>query len=489
MYGHYKNYVIICMESLTLQYTQTINLSNSLNLGKNPNTKLKRWKNFIAEFGADIRYKPGLQNVVADALSRHQINNITNGLTVNFMNTSLGEKIKRVVFPLNGFKNQIEIVKSNEDSIESKTTFHNHENYKIKFKIKNKLIENIKSIISEKHINAIYCLMETFDEIEKGIFNAFPNNKFVYTTSKLKDVTNLIEQIDIVEEIHNRAHRNAINNFNEARRMFYWPNMKKDFQKWVRMCEICKTQKYERVPTKQLIGSTPIPQTVGESISMDLFYIDNKQYVTSVDRYSKYLTIHTIESKLNFQEKLEEILTQNYPNCKYLITDNEPILTSNAANIVYMKYNIKHIKAPIMHSTSNGQVERTHSTLIEIIRCLNKQNNTNSSEEIFNAVRAYNETIHSVTGEKPSDVKQNPRGYPKISEKLLNNQNYVLKYHNMNRENKHFEPNEIIYVKGNRRRKDANAYTKHIVKENLKDTIITKKNKLIHKDSIRTNKT
>lgn len=37
---------------------------------KNPNTKLKRWKNFIAEFGADIKYKPGYQNVVADALYR-----------------------------------------------------------------------------------------------------------------------------------------------------------------------------------------------------------------------------------------------------------------------------------------------------------------------------------------------------------------------------------------------------------------------------------
>lgn len=227
---------------------------------------------------------------------------------------------------------------------------------------------------------------------------------------------------------------------------------------------------------------------MGKSISMDFFFIDNKQYVTSVDRYSKYLTINLIQSKLNFQEKLEEILTQTYPNCEHLITDNDAVFVSNAAKAVYNKYNITHITAPIQHSTSNGQVERTHSTLIEIIRCLNKQNNTSSSEEIFNAVKAYNETIHSVTKERPIDIKHNPNGYPKITERLLANQKTMLNYHNKNRTDRKFEEKETIYVKSNRRRKDASAYTKHIVKKDLGDTILTIKNKIIHKDSIRSNR-
>lgn len=75
---------------------------------KNPNTKLKRWKNFIAEFGAEIKYKPGSQNIVADALSRHQ------GEEINLMDGNLHliknstERIARVSLPLNRFKNQIE---------------------------------------------------------------------------------------------------------------------------------------------------------------------------------------------------------------------------------------------------------------------------------------------------------------------------------------------------------------------------------------------
>lgn len=221
---------------------------------------------------------------------------------------------------------------------------------------------------------------------------------------------------------------------------------------------------------------------------MDLFYIDNKLYVTSVDRYSKYLIVNPIDSKLNFHEKLEEILTQNYPNCKTLITDNEAVLTSNASKIIYQKYKIAHITTPVQHSTSNGQVERTHSTLIELIRCLSLQNKSSSTEEISNAVKAYNETIHSVTGEKPTDVKQNPTGFPNIRNRILAHQKATLEYRNKNRENRKFLPNEIIYVKTDRRRKDAQAYTKHVVKKDLGDSILTAKNKVYHKDNIRINK-
>lgn len=64
--------------------------------------------------------------------------------------------------------------------------------------------------------------------------------------------------------------------------------------------------------------------------------------------------VHAIESKVNFYKKLEEILTQNYPECETLITDNEAGFLSNASKIVYRKYNITHITTPVQHSTSNG---------------------------------------------------------------------------------------------------------------------------------------
>lgn len=109
-------------------------------------------------------------------------------------------------------------------------------------------------------------------------------------------------------------------------------------------------------------------------------------------------------------------------------------------------------------------------------------------EEIFNAAREYNNTIHSVTGEKPADVKLNPNLFPQIKDKILKHQNTTLKYNNKKRTNRNFVANEIIFVKSNRRRKDASAYVKHIVKEDLGHSVLTTKDKIFHKDSIRTNK-
>lgn len=82
---------------------------------KNPNTKLKRWKNFIQEFGADIKYKPGKQNVVADALSRQYGSDATND-DPNSINILSSNGIKRTTFPLNQSKKQIEIKKSDHSS-------------------------------------------------------------------------------------------------------------------------------------------------------------------------------------------------------------------------------------------------------------------------------------------------------------------------------------------------------------------------------------
>lgn len=51
-------------------YTDHQSLIHSIS-DKNPNTKLKRWKNFITEFKAEIKYKPGKENLLVDALSRN----------------------------------------------------------------------------------------------------------------------------------------------------------------------------------------------------------------------------------------------------------------------------------------------------------------------------------------------------------------------------------------------------------------------------------
>lgn len=154
---------------------------------------------------------------------------------------------------------------------------------------------------------------------------------------------------------------------------------------------------------------------------------------------------------------------------------------------MYEQKNIVLTTTPVSHSTTNGQVERIHSTILEIANSLAKQNTTESDEEIFNAVMQYNDTIHSVTKFRPNEVFFNATTeiLNTVKNNLELNQIQTLKYHNKKRAHKAFNPGDIVFMKSDRRRKDKKAYMKYTVKEDRNDTIVTTTDKVIHKDSLR----
>lgn len=51
---------------------------------------------------------------------------------------------------------------------------------------------------------------------------------FLSTTTKVENVSDINEQSFIVDQIHYRAHKNALNNYHEAVRSYFWPKMKND---------------------------------------------------------------------------------------------------------------------------------------------------------------------------------------------------------------------------------------------------------------------
>lgn len=260
--------------------------------------------------------------------------------------------------------------------------------------------------------------------------------------------------------------------------------MKKRIRAHVIKCEICKKQKFETQPQKNTIKATPIPEQVGEYLQIDIFHVGNRIFYSTIDRYSKFVILKEAENKLNADRVLKEIL-QLFPECKYCMTDNEAIFTSYAVKTLLKSKNITHTLAPIRHSTSNAQVERFHRTLIEIGRCLAEQRSQEFDDIILDAVLEYNNTIHSVINTKPIDVFFHQEKYPQIQELLEKAQIRMMNTENRKRIEKQYKEGDIIFVKNNRRDKRCAAYTKHTVKEDRGQIIITNNNIKIHKDNIR----
>lgn len=459
---------------------------------KNPNSKLKRWKNLIEEFGAKMEYKPGNQNVVADALSRvnisiDKINSSSLSSSDHSVQSSPVEPIPKTHKPVNNFRNQLHISRSDTNESIGSTIFPNYHKHTISFTTIENLLSNMVHSVSKTNINAIHTTEETFFEIKNHIREKFPTIKFIFSPTKTSNITDREQQLDIVEKTHKRAHRNYKNNILEICEENFWPEIRKDCKRFAVQCEICLTEKYERHPKKETLKPTPIPTRPGRSIHIDLFHLNNRLFISTCDRFSKHFSLREIPNKRNIAAVIEEILSQIYPNCTEITTDNEAIFIAQTCRALYRRKNINHFITPVAHSTTNGQVERTHSTILEIANALAKQNSNETIDELFNAVSQYNDTIHSVTKFKPADIFFNRKAidFGMVEKNIKLDQEKMLQFHNKKRIHKVFKAGDIVFMKSDRRRKDKRAYAKYIVKEDHKDTIVSTTGKIIHKDSLR----
>ncbi|GBP10989.1 Retrovirus-related Pol polyprotein from transposon gypsy [Eumeta japonica] len=198
--------------------------------------------------------------------------------------------------------------------------------------------------------------------------------------------------------------------------------------------------------------------------------------------------LQELDNKPEAAERLEEIITAHFPECKRLVTDNEACFTATTIDQLCKRHNIRKIETPIYHSTSNGQVERVNNTITELTRVLKIHNNSSVHEEIFKAVKELNNSIHSVTGHRPRDIYFNTQGYDKekIINKLKKASENVLKRLNKGAENKIYHPGEQILIlrKGTKKKSDVH-YRKATVKQDLGDKIETQRGAIVHKDSIK----
>lgn len=468
---------------------------------KNSNLKLKRWKAFIEEFSPKLIYKPGKENIVADALSRH-CNSLTN------KNMELSDKniqaistaatrhsqeessnplnFPRTSVPINTFKQQIIIERSTYCGVQRENTFQGYTRHLLFYNTKRNLTKYLKQVVSPNLMNAIHTIGENVPTLDKILFEEYPTTKFIFSTKFVKDILDYQAEEPLIERIHSRAHRGVKENYKRIIETHFFPKMKDKIKKFIEKCRICKTAKYERHPKQQKIGETPIPKFAGEIIQMDLFFANNNTFITMIDKFSKYLLIKKIPNKKQMSLQILELLN-HFPKAEKLITDNESGFVSAATEEILRLRSIEHFTTTPQHSTSNAQIERVHSTILELVRCLQQEKEIIDYDIlIMEAVKEYNETIHSVTKAKPYDVFHRQTDFENIPILLKQEQDKMLDYQNKFRIDKNVSVNQEIFVKTNCRNKLAPRYKQEQVKVVKNNTVVIKnKNKEIHKDNIK----
>ncbi|XP_067620168.1 uncharacterized protein [Eurosta solidaginis] len=136
----------------------------------NPNSKIKRWKAFIDEHNAQIFYKPGRENHVADALSRQNIHTLEeegqSDLATVHSEISLSYTVEASEKPLNCFRNQIVLEEANLNLKRNFIYFGEKTRHVIQFINKDNLIEEIKTAVNPNVVNAIHCALPILVSIQ-----------------------------------------------------------------------------------------------------------------------------------------------------------------------------------------------------------------------------------------------------------------------------------------------------------------------------------
>lgn len=475
---------------------------------KNTNSKMKRWKSILEEYNYVLEYKPGRSNVVADTLSRPpkpvELHTLTS--TQHSDDSSSHNLIPSVEVPINVFRNQI-ILKTDEyeTSYQTKTFFsskHIRHIFTQPTYSESDIIDIFKRYANPNLVNGLLTSETVMGRIQEIYLQHFNSYKFRYTQLIVNDIEDEDVQNKIISVEHKRAHRNAYENRMQILRKYYFPKMAAKISNIIKPCTICKENKYERHPNNQKIHATPIPEYPGHTIHIDIFSTEKQMVLTAIDKFSKFAQAKLIESRAveHIKKPLQDILFYFCVPVAVVVIDNEKALNS-ASIISMMRDNLKIevFTTPPFKSEVNGQVERFHSTLSEIMRCLKAEGPPRSFEQLLErAVNEYNFTIHSTTRKKPVEIyfgrtpNIDPDQYERVRlgniAKLRVKQEKDMKNHNKKRKPaKQYSSGDVIYVKHNKRigSKLTVRFVREIVKENKNSVVTTESGRTVHKSNIR----
>lgn len=289
-------------------------------------------------------------------------------------------------------------------------------------------------------------------------------------------------------------------------REFYIPNLKAKVRKYINLCKNCNTAKYDRNPYKIILPETPIPKNPLKILHIDIFIATPNLYLSAVDKFSKFGILIRIKSRtiIDMRKALIKLFSR-YGKPKNIISDNEPALKSAEIRGLLEKINIETHYTPPNHSKSNGTVERYHSTLAEIFRCIKEKYKDLTQKEIFEIANfLYNDTIHSTTKLKPveafyaitnnerslnieSMIKDKNEIFDEIILKLKAKQKKNLEQHNKKKEApSELLENQEVYVKSSGiKSKIKNKFNALIVRENKQRIFRDLKHRKLHKEDIK----
>jgi RNase H-like domain found in reverse transcriptase/Reverse transcriptase (RNA-dependent DNA polymerase)/Retroviral aspartyl protease/Integrase zinc binding domain len=224
----------------------------------------------------------------------------------------------------------------------------------------------------------------------------------------------------IIFEMHDSSqggHSGISATYHRIKRNFYWPSLKDSVHSYIQQCPNCQMNKGEHIHPPGLLQPLPIPHEAWSSIGMDFItgLPKSKGYevilviVDRLTKYSHFLPLTHPYSATSVAQLFLDNIYKLHGIPSSIVSDRDPIFTSRFWKELMNKLDVKLKMSTAFHPQTDGQTEKVNQCLEQYLRAMVFDKTNKWANYLSLAEWWYNSTWNSAINQSPFEALY---GYP-----------------------------------------------------------------------------
>ena len=215
-------------------------------------------------------------------------------------------------------------------------------------------------------------------------------------------------------ELHS-AHQGIESTTRRARDTVYWSHLNQELKEHISRCATCET--YSAKQRKEPLISHEIPTRAWAKVSCDLFELDKKTYLVTVDYYSCFFEVDHLQvstSQAVIKKLKPHFARYGIPDT--LVSDNGPQFISKEFQEFSEKFQFHHVTTSPYYHQSNGKADSAAKQAKRILQTCKA-----SGDDVYLALLAVRNTPQTIHETSPAQrlLNRRTKSTLPVSEKLL----------------------------------------------------------------------